>query len=209
MEVGHLLTRSKNFHSSKYLSELLSSWAVICPLLLSDCNQNLNMPIRFSKSPPLFNINFIENYFYLISKCYIRTEWQTDVEKLVTAVWQLLVINVTASLLETWQKEWKIFALCVWEESCIAWRSNTLWKDERALSLCRFLGTFTKLRKAAVSFGMLVSPSVLTEHCADIHEIWYLNIFRKSVEQGQFWNLKKIALPSMETYVHLYMIWYI
>jgi hypothetical protein len=65
--------------------------------------------------------------------------------------------------------------------------------EGRVLGL--LLGAFAKLRKATVSFSVSVSLSVLlrlsvrTEqllsHWTDIHEIWYLRIFRKSVEKIQ------------------------
>jgi hypothetical protein len=50
-----------------------------------------------------------------------------------------------------------------------------------------FVGAFAKLRKAAVNFVMYVRPSVSTEklgsHCADLHGISYLSIFRKTVKK--------------------------
>jgi len=54
-----------------------------------------------------------------------------------------------------------------------------------------FLGAFSKLRKATISFAMSVRPSIRMEqlgsHWTDFHEIWYLNIFffRKSAEKIQ------------------------
>ena len=52
-----------------------------------------------------------------------------------------------------------------------------------------FLDVFEKLRKATVSFVMSVWPYVRMEQpgsrLAGFHEIWYLNIFRKSVEKIQ------------------------
>jgi len=96
-----------------------------------------------------------------------------------------------------------------YENKAVAWRNVTLWKDERAVSVCRSLGAFAKLRKTAVSFVMSVCPSVLIEqlgsHCAYIHGIWYLSIFRKSVEQGQFWNPKEIA-PTFHGNLRTFMI---
>jgi hypothetical protein len=51
------------------------------------------------------------------------------------------------------------------------------------------LGTFAKLRKAAISFVMSVRRSVCMEqlgcHRTDFHEILYLKIFRKSIEKIQ------------------------
>jgi len=50
-----------------------------------------------------------------------------------------------------------------------------------------FLGAFAKLRKAIISFVMSVSvrPPLWknSSHWTDFHEIWYLSIFRKSVER--------------------------
>jgi hypothetical protein len=52
-----------------------------------------------------------------------------------------------------------------------------------------FLGAFAKLRKATVSFVVSARPSVRMEHLGshrtDFHEIWYMNIFRKSFEKIQ------------------------
>jgi hypothetical protein len=60
-------------------------------------------------------------------------------------------------------------------------------------SSMHFLGAFPKLRKATIGFPMSVClsvcPSICTEqldfHWKDLHEFWYLNIFRKSVEKVQ------------------------
>ena len=52
-----------------------------------------------------------------------------------------------------------------------------------------FLGALAELRKTTISFVMPVRPSVrmeqLDSHWKDFHEIWYLIIFRKSVEKIQ------------------------
>jgi dipeptidase len=49
------------------------------------------------------------------------------------------------------------------------------------------LGACAKLRKATFSFVTFVRLPVRAEqhgcHFTDFHEIWYLNIFRKSVEK--------------------------
>ena len=50
---------------------------------------------------------------------------------------------------------------------------------------CLFLSAFAKLRIATVRFVMSVRPLSICSHWADFHEIWYLSIFRKSVEQIQ------------------------
>jgi hypothetical protein len=51
------------------------------------------------------------------------------------------------------------------------------------------LGAFAKLRKATITFVVSVCPSVRMEergsHWKDFSEIWYLSIFRKSVEEIQ------------------------
>jgi hypothetical protein len=54
-----------------------------------------------------------------------------------------------------------------------------------------FLGVFAKMRKATISFVMSTRPSgrpyvrmeQLDSHWTDFHEIWYLSIFRESVEK--------------------------
>ena len=51
-----------------------------------------------------------------------------------------------------------------------------------------FLGTFAKFPKATITFVMSVRLSIRMEklgsHSTDFHEIWYLRIFRKSVEKN-------------------------
>jgi hypothetical protein len=53
-----------------------------------------------------------------------------------------------------------------------------------------FFGAFAKLRKAITVTVMTVSPPVpieqLGSHWTDFHEIWYLSIFRTSVEKIPF-----------------------
>ena len=59
-----------------------------------------------------------------------------------------------------------------------------LWRDVKY----SFVGAFAKLRKATISFGMSVCPSVRMEqlgfYWTDFHKIWHLSIFRKSVEKS-------------------------
>jgi hypothetical protein len=45
------------------------------------------------------------------------------------------------------------------------------------------LGPFPKFRKATISFVMYVHKKQLGSQWTDFHEIWYLDIFRKSVEK--------------------------
>jgi hypothetical protein len=51
-------------------------------------------------------------------------------------------------------------------------------------------GAFAKLRKASISFGISVRPSVRVEklgsNLTDFRKILYLNIFRKTFEKIQF-----------------------
>jgi len=80
-----------------------------------------------------------------------------------------------------------------------AWPNHILWSlicnlTFLPLLFCRpwiarkpFLGAFAKLREATVIFVMSVFSSVCTEqlgfHWTDFHEIWYMTVFRKSVEK--------------------------
>jgi len=52
-----------------------------------------------------------------------------------------------------------------------------------------FVGEFEKLRKATISLAMSVRPSVrmdqLGSHWKDFHEIWYMKVFRKTIEKIQ------------------------
>jgi len=78
--------------------------------------------------------------------------------------------------------------------SCDSWLYLFLRCSYLTLSVgTRILDTFAKLRKATVSFLMSVClairPSVRMEpldpNWTDFHEIYYMNIFRKSVEKSQ------------------------
>jgi hypothetical protein len=55
----------------------------------------------------------------------------------------------------------------------------------------QFFDPFAKLRKATVNFVMSVCLSVrmkqLGSHTTDLHEVWYLSIFRKTVDKIQLW----------------------
>jgi hypothetical protein len=68
---------------------------------------------------------------------------------------------------------------------------NTHWIKKRNLrhNLFTILGAFTKLRKVTISFVVSLCLSNRMEqlgcHWADFHELWYLSIFRKSVEKIQ------------------------
>jgi hypothetical protein len=71
----------------------------------------------------------------------------------------------------------------------IPWSQNKL--GDRVLSQrFLFLGALAKLRKATMSFVLSVRSSVLMEQLGsswtDFHVIWYLSIFRKSVEKIKF-----------------------
>ena len=57
----------------------------------------------------------------------------------------------------------------------------------RHFTFSQFLGASAKLRKAIISFFMCQSVRMgqLGSHRTDFHEIWYLNIFRKSVDKIQ------------------------
>ena len=48
------------------------------------------------------------------------------------------------------------------------------------------LGMFTKLQKATISITMSVHLEQLSTHWAEFHNVWYLNIFQKSVGKIQF-----------------------
>ena len=66
-----------------------------------------------------------------------------------------------------------------------------------------FLGAFEKLRKASISFVMSVHLSVWNNSAltgTDFHEIWYLNIFRKSL-----WKIQVSLQPFKKKKKTLYM----
>jgi hypothetical protein len=57
-----------------------------------------------------------------------------------------------------------------------------------------FLGAFAKFRKATISFVMSVRTEQLASHWTDFCEIWYLIVFRKSVQTIQsFKNRTRIT----------------
>jgi hypothetical protein len=83
---------------------------------------------------------------------------------------------------------------------CICWchwwifshdAQSTWYKKRKPLlyadAVSLFLDAFTKLRKATISFFVSIRPSVNVEqlgcNCTDCYDIWYLSIFRKSVEK--------------------------
>jgi len=49
-----------------------------------------------------------------------------------------------------------------------------------------FLGASEKLRKVTISFVVSVRMEQFVSNWTDFQEIWYLRIFRKSVEKIQF-----------------------
>ena len=65
--------------------------------------------------------------------------------------------------------------------------SNSEWGTDNILP--SHLNACEKLRKATITFVMSVYPSVRMEQLGfnqrDFNEIWYLNIFRESVEKIQ------------------------
>ena len=73
---------------------------------------------------------------------------------------------------------------------------------------CPFVGAFTKLRKANISFVMSVCPTVRMEqlgsHWTDFREIWCLSIFRKSVKKIQV-SLKSDKNNGRFTWTPIYI----
>ena len=71
----------------------------------------------------------------------------------------------------------------------VCWVSLCVWAVGLTETSNTFLGAFAKLHKATISFVMSVCSSVRIEqlgsHWTDFHEIWYMSIFRKSVEKIQ------------------------
>ena len=61
------------------------------------------------------------------------------------------------------------------------------WYEEIYLCWVHFLGAIANLQKAAVSFIMSACLSTNVEqlglHGTDFHKIWYLNVFKKSVQK--------------------------
>jgi hypothetical protein len=73
-----------------------------------------------------------------------------------------------------------------------------------------FLSAFAKLRKVTISFVLFVRLSVgmqqLGSHWTDFHEIWYLRIFRKSVEKIQV-SLKSNKNKGYFTWRPVYIVY--
>jgi hypothetical protein len=65
----------------------------------------------------------------------------------------------------------------------------TVWRQEQT----QFVGVFAKLWKATISFVVYVCPSACNNSAPTtvFHEIWYLSIFRKSVEKIKVWLKSK------------------
>jgi hypothetical protein len=107
--------------------------------------------------------------------------------------------------LPSFEKECRIHSVCVRVCSFLCGAMSTLKPTDwfswnLAWTLCylkpirhSILGAIAKLRKATMGFVMSLNPSIrlsvrtvkLGSHWTDLHEIWYLGIFRKSVEKIQ------------------------
>ena len=65
----------------------------------------------------------------------------------------------------------------------------SVWPTVAKYKILRVLDTFAKLRKATVSYVMSVCPSVrvgqIVSQWAELHEFWYLSMFRKPAEKIQ------------------------
>ena len=89
---------------------------------------------------------------------------------------------------------------------------------EEKISRCNkfiYLGTLKKFRKFAISFFTSVCLFVLMDKLGsqlmDFHEIWYLNIFQKSVEKIQVSfitekNSRYFSWRSIYSYDHISLI---
>jgi hypothetical protein len=92
-----------------------------------------------------------------------------------------------------------------------------LWSDcpQHVLIHRRWLlGSFAKLREAAINFVMSVRPSVLSvrmeqlgSYWMDFHEIWYVSIFRKSFGRIQV-SLKSYKDKGHFTWRAIYIFFY-
>jgi hypothetical protein len=61
-------------------------------------------------------------------------------------------------------------------------RPQTYTLDRRATGISSLLGMFAKFQKVAIIVIMPIRTEQLSLHWTDFHEISYLNIFRKSIE---------------------------
>jgi hypothetical protein len=75
-----------------------------------------------------------------------------------------------------------------------------------------FFGAFAKLRKDTISFAMSIRLSVRIHkhgsHWTDCHEVWYLRIFRKSVEKLHV-SLKSDKNKRYFTWKPIKFLWYL
>ena len=62
-----------------------------------------------------------------------------------------------------------------------------------------FLARLQKLRKV-----VYIRMEHLCSHSKDFHEIWFLSIIRKSVDQIRFINMCQEWVPYMETNIHIF-----
>ena len=89
---------------------------------------------------------------------------------------------------------------------CHLWTGavNCLWPSVTAIVVLwqhvkSFVAAFAKLREVTVGFDMSVRTEKLSFHWTYVYEIWYLSVFRKSVEKVQvslISDKKKTGHPS-------------
>ena len=97
-------------------------------------------------------------------------------------VWSKQIFNISE------QQYFINFAVC--NGVCKKYNAHTFLLQTGDILVKYFLGVFTKLQRAAISFVMSVRVSVHMEHLSspwtDFHEILYLRIFKKkTVEKIQ------------------------
>ena len=126
--------------------------------------------------------------------------------------WRATAISVLAHNQRNFvnnSSNWLLYSDCHYFPACQDWR----WFRTSFLFIGSiFLGAFAKLRKATVSFVMYVHPSVrhstrmqqIGSHSTDFHEIWYLRIFRKSIDKIQI-PLKSDKNNGYFTRRHVYI----
>jgi hypothetical protein len=128
------------------------------------------------------------NNFQVQTNCYILVnDWQNDIEGHVMTIWKSLVFHICTSV-ETVIVILRIIIIII------------------ITTTIAVLDPFAKLRKATFSFVMSVSLLVCMEqlrsHRTDFQEIWYLNIFRKSVGKNsslfKIWQGERVL--HMKTY---------
>ena len=133
------------------------------------------------------HVPHMQSTLYLITQCYANV-WKFS-KRNETYTWakyrsRYYLLNLSSLMIPKW-----VYRRLSMKEinNTMVW--HKFWKSIHFSVRSKFLGAFAKLRKATVKFVTSARLSVRMEqfgsHMVGVHEIWYMNIFRKYVHKTQ------------------------